>query len=145
MTEAATPHSQAPGRPRTLGLLPVILPILATIGFIIGIAAGVRGEKILNLALAIVSVLVALVPLAIDQSRRPEDRHLMLSLIAMAYMAVFVVPVFSIYLPADGPIEPSGMPWTPLDESDLLNGQLICLVGLVAHPRGNAPPRMLET
>jgi hypothetical protein len=132
VTEAAAPRSQAPRRPRALSLLPVILPILATIGFILGIAVGVRGDKILNLALAIVSVLVAFVPLAIDQSRRPEDRHLLLSLLAIAYMGVFVVPVFAIYLPAEGLVEPSGMPWTSLDAGDVLKGQLICLVGLVA-------------
>jgi hypothetical protein len=124
--------SRPPTRPRAAGLLLVIVPILAMVGFIVGIVAGVRGEKIVSLALAIVTALVAFVPLAIDQARRPEDRHLMLSLIALAYMGVFVVPVFSIYLPADGPVEPSGMNFTSLHTRDVMLGQLISLAGLIA-------------
>jgi len=124
--------SRRPALPRASGLLLVIVPILAVVGFIVGIVAGIRGEKIVSLALAIVTALVAFVPLAIDQARRPEDRHLMLSLIAMAYMGVFVVPVFSIYLPADGPVEPSGMNFTSLNTHDVMVGQLISLAGLIA-------------
>jgi hypothetical protein len=124
--------SRPPTPPRAAGLLLVIVPLLAMVGFIVGIVAGVRGEKIVSLALAIVTAVVAFVPLAIDQARRPEDRHLMLSLIAMAYMGVFVVPVFSIYLPADGPVEPSGMNFTSLYSRDVMVGQLVSLAGLIA-------------
>jgi hypothetical protein len=146
----ATASAPAP-RGRASGVLLVVVPLLAAMGFIVGIAAGVRDDKIPNLALAIVTGLVAFVPLAIDQARAPEDRHLLLSLLAMAYMIVFVMPVFAIYLPASGPVEPAGMAFTAVDAGDIARGQVVALVALVmliagyALPFGNAIARLLPT
>ena len=98
MTEATIPAVRPAPRPRMAGVLLVVVPIVAMSGFVVGIATGVRGDKILMLFLAVVTGIVAFVPMAIDQIRAPANRHLMLSLLSMAYLMVFVVPAFAIYL-----------------------------------------------
>jgi hypothetical protein len=140
VTEAASLPPGVRKPPRTSAPLLVIVPILAAAGFVIGIAAGVRGDKIAVLALAIATGIVAFVPLAIDQIRPPENRHLLLSLFSMAFLVVFVNPALSIYLPATGPVEPAGMAFTAVDARDIARGQGVALAGLLVFLTAYALP-----
>ena len=127
MTEATVPAVRSAPRPRMAGVLLVVVPLVAMSGFIVGIATGVRGDKVLMLFLGIITGIVTFIPMAIDQMRAPENRHLMLTLLSMAYLAVFAVPAFAIYLPATGPVEPAGMTFTAVSASDVITGQLMAL------------------
>ncbi len=140
MTAATVPTRPPATRPTMAGVLVVVVPILAMSGFVMGIAMGVRGDKILMLFLAVTTGIVTFVPMAIDQMRAPANRHLLLSLLSMAYLVVFAMPAFAIYLPAAGPVEPAGMAFTAVSVSDIVAGQLMALVALVALLVGYALP-----
>ncbi|MEE8475350.1 MAG: hypothetical protein V3T01_08375 [Myxococcota bacterium] len=140
MTEATVPAVRPAPRPRMAGVLLIVVPLLAMSGFVVGMATGVRGDKVLMLFLGVVTGIVTFIPMAIDQMRAPENRHLMLSLLSMAYLVVFAVPAFAIYLPAAGPVEPAGMTFTAVSASDIITGQVIALVALISLLVGYALP-----
>ena len=64
-------------------------------------ALGVRGTDVQVLALALITRAVALVPLILDFGRPPEQRHLLLFFLLLAYLVFFVFSVFTTYFFAD--------------------------------------------
>lgn len=108
------------------------LPIVALVAIAAGLASGVRGSDVQLLVLAVATLAVALVPVALDQGRPPARRHVLLSMFALVYMTHYVTPVFTAYIPAFGPIEAPGMGGSDLLPAHVAGGQTMALYGLVA-------------
>jgi hypothetical protein len=106
----------------------------------VGLVAGVRGDDIACLLLAAVAVMIALIPLCLDVGRPPQRRHIFLSMLAISYIVNFVVPVFTYYIPAEGPMDPAAMVHTNLLPPDVARGQALAILGLLAFYAGYALP-----
>ncbi len=127
--------------PKKLMLGLGLLPLLGISVFgVSALAYGARGWQLWLLAFAVVTGLVALVPLMFDQARPPARRHLLLTLIALAHGVYFVAPVFTMYLLQDPRV--AVIPIGPGDilPSILPIAQLAVLVGFVAMLTGYALP-----
>jgi hypothetical protein len=125
---------------RRMRVLLALLPNLAIFSFVLGLVFGVSGEDIELLGLAIVTVAVAAIPLILDQGRRPSERHILLSIFSLVYMAHFVTPVFAYYLPAFWPVDAPGMGGSNLTPVHVAHGQLVALSGLIAMLLSYASP-----
>ncbi len=130
MTAAAA--GPAAGSPRRALLLMALLPFAGVFFFTLGAAFGARGTDLAILALALVTLAVALLPIISDQTRPPLQRHILISMMSLGYSGFFVVPALLFYLPESGPFSPPGMRQAELSESDIAHGQLIALTGLIA-------------
>ncbi len=120
-------------------LLLAALPIAVLFAFVVGIALGVRGTDVAILGLALLTGALALVPLAVDQGRPPENRHILLSLVSASYIAFFVLPVFSQYLLFDG-VAFGAIRLSNVLPEDILRGQAAALLGLVCLLAGYMMP-----
>ena len=118
-------------RPDRVVLLLFGLVIVAAMGFVSGVALGVSGDDITILALAMITALLSAVPLAIDQGRPYEQRHIFMSLLAVIFIMYFVIPAIVVFIPAVGPINASGLGNSQVTSRDVINGQLVILAGLV--------------
>ena len=118
----------------------VIMPILFFVGLAIGLFAGVRGDDLTELFLALVTIVIALVPLVIDLARRPSERHVMLSTFALVFIIGFALPVFVIFIPAEGPVDAPSYGYSLLMPVDVIRGQLATLLGLICLLAGYAIP-----
>ncbi len=125
-------------RPQRMLFLLGGLPVLAIVIFLIGLALGVSGEDVALMAVALVTALVASLPVVIDQGKPAADRLVMLALLSLCYVAWYVVPVFTYYIPAPGPIDAPGMGLSLLAPGDILVGQGVALAGLVGLLVGHA-------
>ena len=93
-------------RPQVALLGLASLPIVGLLIFTIGMAVGTRPAHVPILALALVSGLLVLVPLILDQGRAPERRHVFFTLISISWGIAFVLPVFTRYF-LEGGYDPS--------------------------------------
>lgn len=108
--------------------------------FVAGLLLGVRGADVPLLGWTAVTIFVAFVPLLLDQARPPMERHVLLSMVSIVFMVQFVLPVFTHYIPAEGPSDPSGMSFSNLMPADIARTQAIALAGLLALMLGYALP-----
>ncbi|MGI9591081.1 MAG: hypothetical protein ACR2P8_06910, partial [Myxococcota bacterium] len=141
MTEATLPaRPRSSQRASLLKALPLAsLPLIGMLMFAIGVSNGVRGTDVGILGLGIVTGLLGLIPLMFDQLRPVEKRHVLLSLICLAYTLAFAVPVFTEYFLNDRQM--TGMAgWAGIRGSDLLVAQTAALVGLIMFYTGYALP-----
>jgi predicted transporter len=83
----------------------VVMPVLFFVGLGIGVGVGVTGDDLIELILALATTVVSLIPLVIDQARRPSERHVLLSTFSIVFIIGFVLPVLVIFIPAEGPID----------------------------------------
>lgn len=138
-------------RPDRAFLLLFGLAILAAMAFVLGVALGCRGNDVVILALAMLTFLLAAVPLAIDQGRPYPERHIFISLLAVVFIMYFGIPALVIYIPAKGPIDASGLATSAVTSRDVIYGQFVVLVALVtllvtySLPHGRAMARRLPT
>lgn len=131
MSEGALPHPSHAARPGEALIFAALLPFVATLAFVLGIALGARGDDVWILALALLTLTVTLTPLALDRGQAPERRHVLFSLFAAAYAVYFGLPPLTAYF------------WfyergTGLNDlasvhpRDIINGQLAALLGFVS-------------
>lgn len=123
-----------------MALLLALLPLAALAAVAIGMTLGVRGRDVRLLVLAVVTLASALVPVILDQGRLPTRRHVLLSMMSLVYMAHFVTPSFTSYIPAVGPVEAPGMAGSDLMPAHVARGQTVALYGLGALMLGYAIP-----
>lgn len=128
---AARPALDA-GKPRATLLWFVALPFLASLVFIVSFVLGSGGARTIILALAVLTGMICLVPVILDQGRGTQHRHLMLSLFGLGYLMFMVAPVFTLY--PSGPIEEmrGSVAIMHVLPHDVIGGQLAALAGLVA-------------
>jgi len=126
---------------------PVLLMAAAFFGglaiFVVYTGLGVRGYDSGVLGLAVVTGLVALIPLILDQGRQPMERHLLFTLTCLGFAVFFVQPVFTSYLlaPKDVFVIGGGFTYLPhIRPTDIMLGQLASLLGLLAMLGGYAIP-----
>jgi len=118
----------------------LLVVVVASGSFAFGLVAGVRGEDVTMLALALLTFAIGCIPLVLDQGRPPEARHVMLAIVSLVFMMHFMVPALMLYLPATGPIDASSTSFTNLMPPDVVYGQLLALLGLVSLQIGYAMP-----
>lgn len=96
---AATFHTS---RRHTRAISPTVTLTATSVGFAslfaLGIAFGVRGWDVAVLGLAVLTGFVGMLPLLLDASRPPEKRQILITTMALAYVAFYAVPVFTQYL-----------------------------------------------
>lgn len=118
----------------------VLLGALFILAFAIGVFAGARGDDLIQLLLALVTTAVALLPLILDQGRRPSERHVVLSTFSIVFIIGFVLPVLVIFMPAEGPVDAPSFGYSLLRPVDVIRGQLATLLGLFSLLIGYAIP-----
>lgn len=116
------------------------IPFGVLLGFVVGIAVGVRGDDVWILALALLTGGVALVPVFLDRTRPPEKRQLMLSMMSLSYLVFFAAPAFTQYLMASEGFQPEVTRLINIAPRDIINGQVAALVGLLCMMAGFALP-----
>ena len=131
MIETALPARLEGARPTLTALSLLALPVVAILIFGISLAFGVNGDDASILAVALATGFLALVPLALDQGRAADRRHLLISLLCLSYLMYFVLPVFTQYFmisePVDGVLRTSNVA-----PEDLLTGQGVILLAILS-------------
>ena len=95
--------------------------------FVISVALGLDPIMV---AVALLTAIIALIPLAIDNGRAPIHRHLLLTLYCALFVSHFSVPIFTTYGGAVGPVDPPGVDGAGVVRADVLTGQLVALMAL---------------
>jgi len=117
-------------RSNLLSLLP--LPFFAFVIFAVGVVAGVRDQDdLVMLGIAALMLAAAPAPILATRKNSPGQRHLFFSFFAIAFVAHYSLPVFTYYLPADGPVDAPAMARSNLLPRDVIRGQLAALLGYV--------------
>jgi hypothetical protein len=120
-----------------------MLPLFVLLGVGAGLALGVRGTDVQILALALLTGAVASIPLMLDFLRPAERRHLLLFFLMFSYVVFFVLSVFTTYFLKDIFLperEPGITDLKGIAPSDIAQGQLVVLVGLLTMLAGYAIP-----
>jgi hypothetical protein len=126
-------------RPEFVLLGLAALPILGGLVFAIGLVVGTRPAHVPILAVAILSGLLTLVPLVLDQGRAAKSRHILLTMLSMSWAVFFVVPVFARYFLLD--YNPEAVTQLiSVIPPDVLRGQLVALAAYVAMVAGYTLP-----
>jgi len=144
MTEATSVPAVKPGRPQLALLWLLSLPVFIVV--IVGISAGsgwVQGTDIQVLALALITGAVCVTPIILDVGRPSDRRHLLLGFFLCAHLVFFVLGVFTTYFFGDVVVrreEADLLDLKALRPADIVNGQLVVLVGLLSLLAGHAIP-----
>jgi hypothetical protein len=117
------------------------VPMTAMFLFLLGIGLGVRGANVGVLALALITSVIALLPLAVGWGLEPERRHVLLTLFGIAYLLFFVMPLLPLhFFLEEKNIGGTTMSLTELLPREIIQGQVAALVGLLAFIGGYAVP-----
>jgi hypothetical protein len=127
-------------QPQRMQLLLAALPVVTILALVLGIAFGLRGDKGTMYGIALGTLALALVPIIVDQGRRPSERHILLAVFSLVYTSFYVIPLFFLYLTDTYMNMAEGFAFTRLTLPDLIAGQLEALVGLVSLLVGYAIP-----
>jgi hypothetical protein len=112
------------------------LPLLGFAGFALGLAI-VPPDRVALLGASIATAVVVLAPVVYDRTRPPERRHLLFTLVSIAYLFAFALPGLTLYLgtaiyQTDGTFAYI----RSLSVADVVRGQVAALVGYVALVAG---------
>lgn len=135
MSQASFPTSPRRARPVSSVVAIMATAIGFTLVFVLGVVLGVRGWDVAILGLAVMTGFVAMLPLLIDASRPPEKRQLLLTVIALGYLAFFVASVFTQYFW----VEPTRYGIFDLHThhpGDIVAAQVVALTGLICMIAG---------
>jgi hypothetical protein len=123
-----------------LKILPLAsLPLIALTLLVVAFAFGVRGRELAMVGLAVLTGMIGIVPILLDQLRPPEKRNVLISLVSLTYVLAFAVPVYTEYFLNEGQM--TGMAgWAGIGVRDLLVAQTGALVGFIALLLGYALP-----
>lgn len=143
MTQANGAPTRTARRPPLAMLSLMALPLFVLAGVGAGVGLGVRGADVPVLGLALVTAAVAFVPLALEFGRPPAERHLLLFFFLLSYLVFFVFSVFTTYFFAEVFLRREEYDFLDLKgvhPSDIVSGQIVVLVGLLALLAGYAIP-----
>jgi len=105
-----------------------------------GVSSGISGAKMAMLGLALFTACLGLFVIALDQSRAPNQRHILLDLFALTYVILFTIPVLTNYVWTTGLFDPPDMPFSQMSIEQLLPAQLAVLFGFIVLLGGYASP-----
>ncbi|MFP6654531.1 MAG: hypothetical protein VCB25_02815 [Myxococcota bacterium] len=122
------------------------LPIAAFITFGILVAFGYQTDRYGMIAMALLTISIALVPIILDQARPAERRHILLTFYCLLFIIHFGLPIFTQYASVSMPTDPPGVVGVALFPKDIIVGQVIALIGLVSLYLGYVltPSRMSD-
>jgi hypothetical protein len=118
--------------PERVRILLILIPFLGVVGVTLAFIFGLGSDDLLMLAIALVTAALAFLPLVLDQGRPPSQRHILLSTFSVLYAIGFVLPVFTIYLPAVWPVDASSYSFSNLFPKDVIRGQWATVLALVS-------------
>jgi hypothetical protein len=118
-------------RQRALMLL-VGLPIAAFVTFALLVAFGYSVDRYGMIAMALLTISIALIPMILDQARPAERRHILLSFYCLLFIIHFGLPIFTQYAGVAMPTDPPGVTGVALYPGDIVIGQVVALVGLMS-------------
>jgi hypothetical protein len=109
----------------SLGLLAV-----SALSLLVAFASGLQAIQLQLFGLALMTAVIAVLPLVVEQVR-PEGRHTVFALLSFVFIFYYSFPAFVRYLPATGPVQPGSFANTFVSQRDVLDAQVVVLVGLV--------------
>ena len=122
---------------RALTLI-VCLPIAAFLTFALTLAMGYSSDRYAMIGLALLTIVISLIPVVLDQARPAERRHMLLTLYCLLFLGHFGVPIFTQYAIETMPTDPPGVAGGALFPADIVAGQIVALIGLVSFLLGYA-------
>ena len=143
---AAAPQSDAGRRMLESTLLYGFAVFAALLVIFAGVIAEISGTEIQLVTVALATLLLALVPAAIDHSRPTQQRHLLLTIFSLSFACFYVFPLLTQYFLAETFVE-GRLRLLNIDPPDILMGQAIALLGLCCLYLGYLYPvgRFLST
>ena len=123
-----------PGRANPLRAVVLLgcLPIVAFLAFGLTLALDYPTDRNGMIGLALLTTVVALVPVILDQGRPAERRHMLLSFYCLLFIAHFCLPIFTQYTIVLMPSDPPGVYGGSLFPADIMVGQGVALIGLLS-------------
>jgi len=116
------------------------LAIFASLlGILSAALAEVSAQEMLMIGVALVTILLALLPLAVNHSRAKENRHVLLMIFAVSFACFYAFPLFTQYFLGD-PLREGNVRLNNLDPSNILAGQSVALTALVCVYAGYIYP-----
>ena len=100
----------------------VCLPIFAFTVFGLTLMLDYSSDRYAMIGLALVTAVIALVPVILDQARPVERRHLLLSFYSLLFIAHFSMPIFTHYAIGPMPTDPPGVSGAALYPADVVTG-----------------------
>jgi hypothetical protein len=122
------------------GVALTLAVVFSFAAFLIGIAVGVRGLEIAMLGVAAFTFLLAMTPLALDQGRARDRRHIFVGLVSLIFVATYILPIPTRYIPGEPPVGAPAMAYSDLWPRDILIGQLVVLLSLAMMLLAYASP-----
>jgi hypothetical protein len=117
----------------------ILVPLFSLLVCAIAFMFGVKGEELGMVAVAMLTTVVAFIPVAAQRLIAPSRRHLFISFFSLIFLIYFALPVFTQYF---WHVEESASV-TALDNlapADIIRGQFAALVALVCMMVGFALP-----
>jgi hypothetical protein len=117
----------------------LLVPFFALIVCVISLLMGVRGQELLMVALAMLTTVIAFIPVVVQRLIPPERRHLFISFLSLVFVLYFALPVFTQYF------------WAVQDNfsvtalynielEDVIFGQIAAIIALISLLIGFALP-----
>jgi len=108
----------------------VTLPAGGLVGVMVGASLGVSGDQLTILSIAMLTITLGLAPLAIANAR--ESGHVLVTFLGIVFIGYFAIPAITRYVAANGPEVPGSMGDQIVRPTDVIDGQLVVLAGLIA-------------
>lgn len=137
---ARTASDRARSDAAVAGAYAVIVPLLALLVCATAFVVGVRGQELVMVGLAMLTTVVAFIPVAAQRLMHPDRRHLFISFLCLAFLSYFALPVFTGYffLGENTTLTLFSLPNLAL--SDIIWAQIAALVSLICLIIGFAAP-----
>jgi len=126
------------GNPQRALMLLIGLPITAFLAFGVALALDYPRDRYGMIGMALLTMVVALIPVILDQARPAERRHILLTLYCLLFIGHFCLPIFTQYAIVTMPTDPPGVTYADLFPADVMAGQTVALIGLVSFLLGYA-------
>ena len=111
----------------------------ALLGILSAALAQVSAAEMLMIGVSLATILLALLPMAINHSRPEENRHVLLMIFAVSFACFYAFPLFTQYFLGD-PLREGGLKLININPSDILAGQGVALVALTCVYAGYIYP-----
>ena len=123
-----------PGQGYALGraaisFLLVVLTAVLVLSF--EISSGLDRDELNMVLLALATFGLASIPLVLNQALPKERRHIFITLLGLLFIGAYALPPLLYYIPNPSPLDAPGLSNSWLERSDLINGQLTALFGLL--------------
>ena len=105
--------------------------VTAVIVLSLELSSGLDRDELSMVLLALATFCVASIPAVLNQGLPKERRHIFITLLGLLFIGAYALPPLLYYVPSPSPTDAPGLSHSWLERSDLINGQLTALFGLL--------------